>query len=106
MHPAHRIADHQAQVPDAEAFGNQAILRQHHVVVVVAREFRLQSVRWLRRFSGAERVRQDDEIFRGVERLTRAEQLTRESRCQHAARRARGAMQHEHRLAGRLPMVV
>ena len=46
-----------------------------------------------------QRIGNDDEIFRGIERLTRTKQLTGERRRQHARGRAAGSMQNEYRLA-------
>ena len=64
----------------AQALGHQAVLRVDHVVVVVARKFRAQAVGGLARFSVADGVGKDDEVFRGIERLAGAEQLAREGR--------------------------
>jgi hypothetical protein len=52
--------------------------------------------------AGAERVGKDDEVAVRVERLAGAEQLAGERGVEHAGAAARGAVQHEHRLAGRL----
>ena len=95
LHATHRIADHQSQVLDAQAFGHQPVLRHDHVVVVVTRELGAQPVRRLRRLSGADGVRQDDEILGRVERLARAEQLAGERRRQQVRASAAGAVQHE-----------
>jgi hypothetical protein len=54
--------EHQAQMADADTLGDQPVLRQHHVVVGVLREFGPHPIRRLGRLSGAQRVRQDDEI--------------------------------------------
>ena len=50
----------------------------------------------------AERVRQDDVVLGGIERLAGAEQFAGERRRQHLGRRAAGAVQHQHGLAGGL----
>ena len=92
LHAAHGIADHEAQVLHAQALGHQAVLREHHVVVVVAREFRAQAVGGLGRFPGAERVGQDDVVAARVERLARPEQLAGEvlgRACSRPSRRCR-----------------
>jgi len=102
LHAAHRVADHQAQVAHAEVLGDQAVLGAHHVVVVVLREAHAQAVGGLARFAGADRVGEDEVIALRVERLPGAEQLAGEARRQHASRRAGRAVQHQHRLAGRL----
>ena len=70
---------------DAEAFGDQPVLRVDHVVIVVLRELGAQPVGRLGRFAVADRVGQDDEVFLRVERLARAEQFAGEGRRQHAA---------------------
>ena len=44
VHAAHRIADHQPQMLDAEALRDQAVLRIDHVVVIVFRKRRLHAV--------------------------------------------------------------
>ena len=102
VHAAHRIADHQAQVADAEALLEQAILGVDHVGVVVPGEFRLEAVGGPGRFAVADAVREDDVVLGGVERLAGPEQLAGEGGRQHAGRRARRAVQHQHRLAGGL----
>ena len=99
VHAAHRVAHHQPHVLDAEPFGQQAVLRRHHVVVVVARELGALAVRRLGRLAMADGIGQDDEVLGRVERLARAEQFAAECRRQHARRGAGGAMQHQHRLA-------
>ena len=101
LHAAHRIADHQAQMLDAEPLGDQPVLRRDHVGVVVEREFGAQPVGRLGRFPGADRVRQDDEIFRGVERLARRRTARRRRPRQETGAGASGAVQDQHRLAGR-----
>ena len=78
------------------------MLRLDHIVVVIVRELRAQPVRRLGGAAMAERVRNDDEVFGGIERLILAEQLTRECRRQHAGGALRGAVQYEHRLSRRL----
>ena len=99
VHAAHRLADHQLEMADAQVLGEQAILRHHHVVVIVFRKARAHSVRGPRRLAGPERIRNDDEIFGGIERLAGAEQLAREALAHHGLARAARAMQHQHRLA-------
>ncbi len=99
VHAAHRVAHHQPHVLDAEPFGQQAVLRRHHVVVVVARELGALAVRRLGRLSMADGIGNDDEVLGRVERLAGAEQFAAECRRQHARRGAGGAMQHQHRLA-------
>jgi hypothetical protein len=50
--------------------------------------------------SGAESVRDNDEIFVRIERLAGPEQLARKGCRQHAGARPGRAMQHQHRLSG------
>ena len=87
---------------NAEPFRDQSILRVDHVDVIIAGKFRLQAIGGLRASAVPERVRHDDEIFRRVERLASAEQLSGESRRQHRPRRTAGSMQDNHRRAGRV----
>jgi hypothetical protein len=47
-------------------------------------------------------VGNDDVVFRRIEELAGAEQLTAEGRRQHAGGRAARAVEHQHRLAGGL----
>ena len=44
VHAAHRIADHEPQMLDAEAFRDQPIVRIDHVLVIVFRKRRLHAV--------------------------------------------------------------
>ena len=44
VHAAHRIADHEPQMLDAEPFLDQAVMRIDHVVVIVFRKRRLHAV--------------------------------------------------------------
>ena len=89
MHAAHRVADDQAHVLEAEPFGQQAVLPVNHILVIVFREFGLQSVGGLRRFAVADGVGKDDEIFLRIERLALAKELARKGRGQQAGRRCR-----------------
>ena len=84
---------------NGETFGQQAVLRQDQVVIIVMREFRTQPVGGFRRSSGAQGVGDDDKVFRGVQRLAGAEQLARVSRRQHRRGGPRGAVQDQYRLA-------
>ena len=99
MHAAHGIADDQAPMPDPETFGDQAIVRLHMVVVSELRELRLEPVRRLRRRPGAKGIRQDDEIFGGIQQLAGTEQLARELGCQLRGTRTTRAVQHQDGLA-------
>ena len=101
VHAAHRIADHQPQMLDAEPLGDEPILRVDHVGIVVFRKPGLQAVGGLQRFAVADAVGNDDVVFARIERLAGSEHLAGEARRQHRCRRAAGAVQHQHRLAGR-----
>jgi hypothetical protein len=99
--PAHGIADHEPQMLDAEPLGDEPIMRIDHVVVVVFRKCGLRPVGWLQRFAVADAVGNDDVVFRRIERLAGSEHLAGKGWREHRRRRAAGAVQHQHRLAGR-----
>jgi hypothetical protein len=99
LHAAHGVAYDQAQVLEPQVLSDQAVLRVHHVVVVVFGEGSAQAVGRFGGFAGADRVRQDDEIFAGVQRLARAKQLACKAGVDHAHARAGGAVQHQHGFA-------
>src|SRR3954468_4122190 len=80
---------------------NQSILSVDHVVVIVFRKLGSQSVRRLGSLPGADRVRENYEIFACVERLPIAKQLTCKSWGQHPSARTTGPVQHKHRLTRR-----
>src|SRR5207344_1960511 len=65
------------------------------IVVAVMRKFRAQGVARLRGAGAPDGVRQDDEVFGGVERLPGAEQLVSERRPQPVGARATGAVQKQ-----------
>ena len=44
VHAAHRVADDEAHALEAQPLGGEPVLRQHHVVVVVARELGAHAV--------------------------------------------------------------
>ncbi len=75
------------------------MLRAHHVVVGVFRETRVQAVARLARLAVTDAVGQDDEVPRGVERLSGAEQLAAERRATESLHRSAGAVQNHHRVA-------
>ena len=73
---------------------DQAILRVDHVAIVVVRKCRLHAVGGFRGFAVADAVGNDDEVFRGVERLAGTEQFAGKGRRQHRwrpSRRSRAA---------------
>ena len=94
VHAAHRRAHHQPRVIHSEAFGEQTILRLDHVEITVARKFCVHSVARLARFAVADPVRQHDEKFRRIERLTFAEQFTGKFRA-NKLRAAAGRPVHD-----------
>ena len=63
VHAAHRRAHDEAQVIHAEPFGEQAVLRLHHVRVAVARELRAQAVARLAGLAVADAIGQHDEVL-------------------------------------------
>ena len=75
VHSAHRRAHDEARMIHAEPFGQQSILRLDHVAIAVTRKLRVHSIARLARFAVADAVRQHDEKFRGIERLTCAEKF-------------------------------
>ena len=96
VHAAHGGSHDQARVFDAETFGQQAVLRLHHVVVAIARKFRMQAVARLAGLPMPQRIRQHDEITRGIQRLPGAEQLAGKLRADETAARAAGAVDDQH----------
>ena len=82
----------------AQTIGQQSKLRLHHVDVAVARKLRVHSVAWLARFSVPDSIREHDEKFRGIERLTRAEKFSREFRPDELRATAGGSMRDEDRV--------
>src|SRR5439155_15690569 len=75
------------------------VLRANHVVVRVLRKARVQAVARLARLPVADAVGQDDEVARGVEELTGAEELAAKGPRQKARARAAGAVKNEHGVA-------
>ena len=67
---------------DAQALGDEPVLRHRHVVQAVMRKARAQAVARLAGFAEADDVGDDDEMPRGIERLARAEQLAGQRRFQ------------------------
>ena len=83
---------------DVQALRHQRVLRRDHVVIVVMRKLRVQPVARLRRFSVADAVGKDDEIFRGIEQSARHEQHAGKLRAQELMPVAAGAVQDQHRI--------
>ena len=93
VHAAHRGAEHEPQMPDVEMLGDQPMLRRDDVLIAVVRKFRAQAVARFRGAATADCGRQNDEIFRGIERLAGLEQLVGERGPQPVGARAAGAVQ-------------
>jgi hypothetical protein len=87
---------------NAEAFVEQPMLSFDLVVIVVFRKPHPEPIGRLGRATMADRVRQDDEVPAGVERLAGAEQPPGEFPRQQPVAVAARAVQNEHRLAGAL----
>ncbi len=79
--------------------GQESVVRVNHVLVVVAREARAQAVGRLARFPVPDRVRQDDVVAAGVERLPGTEELAGEYRCEQRSAGLRRAVEHDDRLS-------
>src|SRR6478736_3684976 len=84
---------------DAEMLCQKAILRLHHVVIVILRETRAQSIGGFRRFARPDGVRKNDEVGGGVERLARSEKFAAEIRAQKCTAGAVSGMEKQNRLA-------
>src|SRR5205814_202322 len=95
----HRRSHYQTQMIHAEPLRQELVLRVDHVVVRVLWKTRMQLITGLTRFSVANAVRQDHEVARRVEQLPGSEQLTAEGATGEAAARARGSVEHDHRVA-------
>jgi len=63
-----------------EAFRQQPVLSQNHVVVIVLREMRVQAVARLRRFPVTNAVRKNDELATRVQELPGTEEFSRKLR--------------------------
>ena len=82
----------------AEPFGEQAMVRGDHVIVVVLRKMRVQAVAGLRRFSVADTIWKNDVIARRVEKLSRAEELAGKNGCEELMAGATGAVKNQNRV--------
>ena len=96
VHPAHRAADHQPQMPDPEPLGDKAVAAIDHVAIAVTREFALQPVRRLARPAAADRVLHDEKVFCRVERLAGTVQLVGQRWAQPVGAGAGIALQQQH----------
>ena len=98
VHSAHRCSHDEPRVVHAQPVGQQSKLRLDHVDVAVARKLRVHAVARLARFSVPDSVRQHDEKFRGIERLTRAEKFAREFRPDKLRAASGGSVRDQHRV--------
>ncbi len=98
LHAAHGGADDQAQVVDAEALGQQLVLGQDHIVVVVFGEPGVQPVRGLGRLPVADGVRDDDVPARHIEQPARGEQHAGELGPDEGLAGSACAVQDDHRI--------
>ena len=96
QHAAERQAHHQLQTRDAEALGDEAVLRHRDVVQPIVRKARAQAVARLAGAAEADDVGDDEEMPRGVERLAGAEQLAGERRLEPGLGRAGGVVDQQH----------
>jgi hypothetical protein len=99
LHAAHRRAHDQPQVIHPEALGEQPVLRIHHVVVAIAREFRAQAIAGLRRLAVADAVGHHDEVLVRVQDLPGAEQFAGEFGADELRTTAARAVSDEHGVA-------
>ena len=103
MHSAHRRSHHQSRVIYAKAFGEQSVIRLHHVEVTVTREFRAHAVARFARFAMTDPVRQHDEKFRRVEWLIFSKKLAGKFRA-NKLRAAAGCPVHDQNRIGRFAL--
>ena len=83
----------------AEFLCQQFVLRGNHVVIRVMRKLRMQTITWFARTAMSDAVRQDDEITRRVQELSRPKQNVRKLRRKKLRARAAGAVSNQHRVA-------
>ena len=93
MHATHRSAENQAQMIHAEALLQQALLREHHIVVIVLRKFCAQAIAGFAGLPVADAVGQHDVVALGIQRLAGAEQHIGKDGPHQAFARATGAVQ-------------
>src|SRR5262245_28981788 len=80
---------------DAQPFLHQQVVSTHHVLIVVVRESGAQAVARLTGTPMADRIRKDDEISVGVERLALAEKLAAEAGAQKWPAGSSRAVHHD-----------
>ena len=83
---------------DVQALGQQPVLRFDHVAVAVVRKAGVQPVARLAGVAVADAVGEHDEVLRGIERLTRREELARKFRSHETRTAPSGAVQDEDRV--------
>ena len=98
MHAAHRRAEEEAQARDPQQFARHAMLRLHHVAVVVMREAGAQAVARLGRAAVADAVDHHDVELRDIQRLAGAEHAAGEPRPHEAETIAPRAVEQEDRV--------
>ena len=103
MHTPHGGSHDQTKVLHAQSLDEKAALSLNHVVIGVFREGRAKPVRRLRRPAMPDTVRQDDEVTRHVQRLSRPEQLIGELGPQKLGPGSARAMQHQDRIGDSAP---
>ena len=79
----------------AQALSEKLVLRRDHVAVVVLGKVRVQAVARLARFSVANVVGQDDEVTRGIEKLSGTEEDVSKLRGEELMSCPAGAVENE-----------
>jgi UTP--glucose-1-phosphate uridylyltransferase len=101
MHRAHRRPHRETEVFHSQVFGEQLVIRLHHIVVAIFRKMRAHPVAGLGGSAVADSVRHDDEIFRRVNRLPFAEEFTAEASRIEGLTRAASAVHDDDGFGGR-----
>ena len=86
-----------------ESVGEQTVIRFNHVEIAVARKFCVHAVTGLARFAVADPVRQHDEKFRSIQRLTSTKKFTGKFRS-NKLRAAAGRSVHDQNCIGRFAL--
>ena len=85
VHPTHRGAHHEAQMVDAQAFGEEAVLGFDHVAIAVFGKFGVKAVAGFAGFAVADAIRENQVIVSGVEELAFAEKFAGKFRAEEIA---------------------
>jgi len=72
MHGAHGGPHHQPEMVDAQVFRHQPVLRQHHIIIGVLREFHVQPIAGLGGLAMTDGIGQDNVILCRIQELSRA----------------------------------